>query len=96
MCLLARSWSGVLAVLVVIGQERPCLRGSVWCSGGEVHGAELLEDGRKHLGPGPPGGEVERVAAGGVGEAAGCGDERAADGVTGDLGVDGDDRLEAR
>ena len=52
-----------------------------------------MEDAGEGRGPGPAGGEVECVAAGGVGHAAGCGDESAAGGGSGDefgsAGADG-------
>ena len=53
-------------------------------SGGEVHGAELVEDAGECRGPWPSGGEVECVAAGGVGHATGRGNKFAADRGTGD------------
>ena len=87
-----RVGSRLLAVVVFSSARIACRAGRCDGLGGEVHGAELIKNGRERVGPGPSCGEVERVAAGGVGESSGCSDECAPDGVAGDRpGVGGAD-----
>ena len=87
-----RVGSWLLVVVVFSSARIACRAGRCDGLGGEVHGAEPVEDDCERRSPGPPGGEVEGVAAGGVGESAGSSDEGASDGVAGDRpGVGGAD-----